>query len=126
MSEVHVDEGPAALTARGYMGADLQLKVLMSDFDSGPYDFTGATITAAVGGLSQTVTATDGKLVLDLTAAQTTTLGTGTHTWVLKTTEAGIVYPWIHGSIYLSNGGSNYRSSGYGVGIVRNVLVAVG
>lgn len=123
---VNIDRGPCHATVRAYPGDDLTIVVLMSDFTSGPYLFTGATITCAVGGQAMTVVSANGRLECTLSDTQTTTLGEGPHSWVLAITEDGVRQTYVDGTVFLAASGFSEGSDGYDVAVVNNVLVGVG
>ena len=125
-----VDRGPASFQVRGFTGDHLTIVVLISDFTTGAWDFTGATITATAGGVSFTAAAepetTSGRLELTFTAAQTTALGDGLHDLVVATTDDGVRQTWVKGTLHLSSTGSTAPSTGAGLAVVNNAMVGIG
>lgn len=128
MAFLGVDRRGIPATAAGDVGDDFSVTVLLTDFTSGAVTGVGATITATVGGLAMAVNyATVGVYVCTLTDAQTTTLGTGSWSWLFRhTPAAGDTQTYVRGSVMLSQSSNAGGSTGWQAGIVGNTLVGIG
>ena len=127
MQTVGIDNGPANITVIDYPGDDFAVTVWLLDVTSGPLAWSGATIGATVDGVAMAKdTSVAGRLVLTLTAAQTTSIGAKSAQFLLSVTPAGgTKQTYIDGVVTFRNGGASLDSTGYDVGFVNNVAVLV-
>lgn len=128
MAFLGVDRRGIPATAAGDVGDDFTVTVALTDFTSGPVTGVGATIVATVSGVSMAVdSSTVGLFVCTLTDAQTTTLGSGSKSWLFRLTPAaGDTQTYIRGTVMLSESSNTGGSTGWQAGIVGNTLVGIG
>ena len=127
MSFLGVDTRGIPATAACTVGDDFSVIVVLFDLTSGAVTGSGATIVAAVSGVSMTVDyATQGRFVCTLTETQTASIGSGVKSWVFKLTPSGgASQTYVDGSVLFSSGGTNGGSTGWQAGIVNGASGAV-
>lgn len=131
-----IDSGPAQFTVRGRPGSSLTIATLWATLEAGPIDWIDISVGCTIGGVNVTGIGGAaqsggefGYLKFTLPSSVTTTLGVGSHDWIVNlTTDTGTT-TFIHGSVVLVNGGTiGAGSVGNRVdcAMVRGVVVVAG